>query len=846
MHKTIVRGGKTAAASLFLFAAPALAHAGGLDRVQFVVVDAVTRLPIIGAQVTIEDLSGGHLTRTVAAGPCSPAFNTRRWGLEFGIGVDAPTVVTIPAGTSVALIGQAQPAVPNAQQPPVGEIHIRVSATRLTTTKSGPTTAATTINQDTIKNKTEIGGSLNGALKSESGVAADSAGQLHIRGEHAEISYVVDGVGLPDTLSGRQGSVVVPSTIKSLEFITGGFAPEFGQQTAAILNIDTVPGATHSHSDFSIEGGSFDTTNADFTTTGPLGKYASYVLDFSATRTRNALEPQQPDNQTAHNTGSDLNEFGKFRFATSHRDTLNLTLSRSPGTLQIGNRTGLPALFAGAGQGFGFQGFRNQDGSRPDTTLANPTGLGADNLPLLSQQADGMDITQREVSEFGTLSWRRELSAHETSLFAITLLHSGQDVHNNNPAVDLLNLPVDNSIEYNPTATRNVHHVQIMSSLASNRGAHQLKAGFLLDDQNGNESYNIKPASQLALDELAALSPSLAPTGSIQTDAQGNPVTDVDGNPVYRASSNSSPTLNVHRSGFYRAGYIQDTWRSSRKFVVNYGLRADWYKQGQNLGQPVVDVKTLSPRLNFSYAPDPKTSFRWSYNKLFNTPPLAQGAVVGQPIQPEILDQYDLSVQRGIGGRTGPQQSLHLAYYIKQMRNQVDTGLLIPGSEIGIYSAVNFQIGAVHGIEFGYDITPPKGRTYGFDASFNYTYSIAAPNGKDNTGADAPDFNDHDQRNTLSLDLGYTWRSGALASFTIDYGSGLASSAIPPSTLRIPRTQVDLRIGTGPRLFKGHGGMGLSVENLFDDRTVINFESGFSGTRFQQARRILVNANLSF
>ena len=81
----------------------------------------------------------------------------------------------------------------------------------------------------------------------------------------------------------------------------------------------------------------------------------------------------------------------------------------------------------------------------------------------------------------------------------------------------------------------------------------------------------------------------------------------------------------MHRSGFYRAGYLQDTWHESRKFVINYGLRADWYKQGQNLGQPVVDVKTLSPRFNFSYAPDPKTSFRWSYNKLFNTPPLAQG-----------------------------------------------------------------------------------------------------------------------------------------------------------------------------------------------------------------------------
>jgi outer membrane receptor protein involved in Fe transport len=862
MHTKIVRGLQTVAASLCLTAAPGLARAGGLDHIRIVVVDAQTHLPIPEAQVTVEDLNGGHLTRRIAAGPCSPSFNTHRWTLETGLSLDSPTLIMIPIGTSVALIGQAQPlnsgaqaanpgvqpgasaqsAAGAAQQPPVTEIHIRIRADRLQTTKSGPTTAATTIGGAEIARK--VGGSenLNKALQGNSGVAADSAGQIHVRGEHADISYVVDGVGLPDTLSGRQGSVVVPSTIRSLEFITGGFAPEFGQQTAAILNIETVPGAAHSHSNVSVEAGSFDTTNGDFTTAGPLGKYASYVLDLSATRTRNAVEPQQPDDQTAHNAGSDLNEFGKFRFATSHRDTLSLTLSRSPGTLQIGNRTGLPSSFASAGQGYGFQGLRNRNGARPDVTSDNQSALGADNLTLLSQQAAGQDITQREVSEFGTFSWRRELSSHDTGLFAVTLLHSGQDVHNNNPAVDLLNLPVDNSIEYNPTATRNVHHVQITSSLASKIGAHQLKAGIQLDDQNGNETYNLVPASQLALNALAAFSPALAPAGAVQTDAQGNPVTDLNGNPVFTPTAGTVPTLQVHRSGFYRAAYVQDTWRASRKFVVNYGLRADWYKQGQNLGQATVDVSAISPRLNFSYAPDPKTAVRWSYNRLFNTPPLAQGAVVGQPIQPEILDQYDLSAER----RIGPGQSLHLAYYIKDMRNQVDTGLLIPGSQIGIYSAVNLQYGGVHGLEFSYEIVPPNGRTYGFDASFNYSYSIARPNGKDNTGADVPDFNDHDQRNTVSLDVGYTWKSGALASFTINHGSGLASSPIPPSTRRVPRTQIDLRFGTGPRLFHGRGGIGLSVENLLDDRTVINFQSAFSGTRFQQARRILVNANLSF
>jgi outer membrane receptor protein involved in Fe transport len=425
-------------------------------------------------------------------------------------------------------------------------------------------------------------------------------------------------------------------------------------------------------------------------------------------------------------------------------------------------------------------------------------------------------------------------------LFAVTFLHSGQDVHNHNPAVDMLNLPVDNSIEYNPTAVRNVHHVQWTGSLSSKRGSHLYKTGVLLDDQYGNEIYEITPASQLSMNALAALAPNMVPSGNIQTDPSGNPVLDINGNPVYRATSNNPATLKVHRSGFYRAAYLQDTWQMSKRFNVNYGVRADWYKQTQNLGQPTISTFHLCPRLNFTYSADRLTTLRWSYNRLFNTPPLAQGAVVGQPIEPELLDQYDVSVERQIARG----QTMKIAYYVKQIHNQVDTGLLIPGSQIGLYSAVNLQYGGIHGIEFSYELTPVK--EYGWDAYVNYTYSIARPNGVDNTGAPVPDFNDHDQRNTLGIGVAYNWKSGASAAVTINHGSGLASSPTGTDGRRIPRTQVDLRLSTGPKPFHGRGGVGLDITNIFDDRTVINFQSAFSGTRFQQGRRILASAFVRF
>lgn len=834
----------------------ASAHADPLNQVRFVVLDPETHKPIAGAQVQVEDPGGTHnrltlYTDLVAAGP-TPTLDLVRWrpvAVEEQNPLAHPIVVTLTAGETLRLPAPQTQQQPNTQ-PPVRDIYIVVRASRLS--RQSQATPAATVNRQQIQERAGAGNSIQNVIKTDAGVATDSNGQQHVRGEHAEITYVVDGVPLPDTLSGRQGSVVVLSTIQSLDLLTGAYAPEFGGQTAAILDITTLPGARKPRADLDMQYGSYDTTNGDFTLVGPLGKLANYVFDLGATRTRLAQEPQQPTDQTAHNTGASINEFAKFRYTPSHADTLTLTLSRTPDTLQINNRTGLPASFQQAGQGFGFLGLRNSDGVRPGVTPENAGLLGAQTILLPSQQADGQDINQGEVSEFATFSWRRSLAKNVTGLLAFTSLHSGQDVTNNNPAVNLLNLPVDNSIEYNPTAIRNVHHTQFVGSLAAQQGKHALKTGFLLDDQYGNETYQLIPASQLAEDQLGVTDPVLATSGTLtqKLDANGKPmvnangspiyVTDINGNPVIKPTSATAPVLRVHRSGFYRAAYVQDNWQQSRRFTINYGVRTDWYKQGQNLGQAIVDTIVVSPRFNFAYTPDRLTSVRWSYNRLFNTPPLAQGSVVGAPIEPEILNQYDLSVQRQVGAG----QVVSLAYYIKDIRNQVDTGLLVPGSQIGIYSAVNFQIGGIHGIEFSYDVSPPKG--VGMDAFINYTYSIASPAGLDNTGAPAPIYNDHDQRNTIGAGAGYTWKSGANASFTLSHGSGLASSPIPPSTLRVPRTQVDLHFGTGGHLISGHGGLNLDVQNLFDDRTVINFQSGFSGTRFQPGRRILLSLTGSF
>lgn len=98
----------------------------------------------------------------------------------------------------------------------------------------------------------------------------------------------------------------------------------------------------------------------------------------------------------------------------------------------------------------------------------------------------------------------------------------------------------------------------------------------------------------------------------------------------------------------------------------------------------------------------------------------------------------------------------------------------------------------------------------------------------------------------MGLGVAYSWKSGASIAVTYQYGSGLASSVVPPSEDRTPRSSMDLKLFSGNIFFGRKAGLTLDVQNVFDSRNVINFQSDFSGTRFQQGRRITLGLSGSF
>jgi outer membrane receptor protein involved in Fe transport len=817
-----------------------------LGRLHFSVKDIDTEKPISAAKIVLHDPTNVHSDSALVTGDdgacITPALENHNWTAT----VSAPGYKDSTASSAVQADTTTDVDVELEKPEQVIVIKSNVNTTNPTGTAASSQKTQTDLQRFPSSGNSQ---SLTTFMVTNPGFVQSSAGAVHPRGEHASTTVDIDGVLIPGALQGRSDQLFSPEILQSVDVQTGGYAPEYGSESAAVINGSLRAGPITPFADISFQGGSFSTFDGDLTLGGQLGdplenveigvapRKFRYFINFNQRSTSNAMEAPQPDNQTAHNAAQSTAIFGNFDYAADANNTFSLFANTTPANTEIANRTGLGGDYYDYGEGYGYGGFRNADGTVASTAVVNPTGLGAGAIQVASQQADGQNITQQDGNYFSYLNWRHTFDNETTGLLSVGGSHSQIGITSTNGAApDLTTLPVDSSLEFTPDVHREADQYQIQGSVTKAHLNHTFKFGFVADKQDGYESDQFVPGSQLALDALYATDPRLAPAGH----ATG--ATDVYGNPVYVANSGASaPTLVINKRGYYGAAYAQDTWKASRKLTANYGLRFDSYQQVYQVNDGTgagVNVSQLSPRVNFAYATIPTTVFRASYNRLFTQPPLDEGAVLGNiAIQPETINQYDLSVERQVA----PRQTAKIAAYYKDIRNQDDTGILIPYTQIGAYTTLNYQYASVHGLELSYRIDPKN--NVGAGEYLSYARSHAAPGGLDQSGNPAPTVNDHDQADTVSTGLSYTWQSQASLGLDGYYGSGEASSET--NGKRHPNKAINLRLLGGRNMIGANTTLQLDVSNIFDWRNILNFDSGFSGTRFESARSILLTAKAS-
>ncbi len=117
---------------------------------------------------------------------------------------------------------------------------------------------------------------LNQVLLRAPGVAQDSFGQIHVRGDHGNLQYRLDGVQLPEGMSLFTNALATQYANK-MSLITGALPAQYGFRTAGIIDITLKSGRTDPGLEASMTGGSYNWLQPAASYGGSAGKNDWFV-----------------------------------------------------------------------------------------------------------------------------------------------------------------------------------------------------------------------------------------------------------------------------------------------------------------------------------------------------------------------------------------------------------------------------------------------------------------------------------------------------------------------------------------------------------------------------------------
>jgi outer membrane receptor protein involved in Fe transport len=180
------------------------------------------------------------------------------------------------------------------------------------------------------------------------GVAQDSAanGDLHVRGEHANLQYRINDVLLPEGITGF-GLELDPRFVDNMELITGSLPAQYGFRTAGIVDIQTKSGFENG-GEADMYGGSYETLRPSFEYGGTQGKL-SYFVDGSHDQNGIGIENTTDSAIPIHDNTQQYKGFTYLSYILNDTSRVSLMGSASYSTYQIPNAPGnTNAAFAGA------------------------------------------------------------------------------------------------------------------------------------------------------------------------------------------------------------------------------------------------------------------------------------------------------------------------------------------------------------------------------------------------------------------------------------------------------------------------------------------------------------------
>jgi outer membrane receptor protein involved in Fe transport len=499
------------------------------------------------------------------------------------------------------------------------------------------------------------------------GVSQDSAasGLLHVRNDHANVQFRINGVMLPDGVTGF-GSIFDADFIGSIALITGTLPAEFGMRTVGLVDITTRNDLFNNSGTVGIYGGSHGTLTPYFDYGGTFGSTCpaaapapgthtllgadcfpgvQYFFSGRYLQTNLGLENPTPAYDAIHDFSQQERGFAYMSAFVDPTMRVSLIAGTANNAFQIPNNPGQPTVLTSA---FGVTNF---------------------NSALLNEN-------QTEFTQYGVLALQKSENGFDGQLSYFTRysrLHFVPD--------QIGDLLID-GVASDVVRQSYTNGIQADGSYKLDP-AHTIRAGFVVSGEQafvGNSS----------------LVESTAPPGG----AAGN-------EPPF------SLTDDVSKLGWLAGVYAQDEWKVTDQLTINAGLRFDQMWQFVNANQ-------LSPRVNFVYKPFEFTSFHAGYARYFTPPVLVEAAPaniglfngttaaapVGQgnsPVLPERSHYFDVGLDQNIPfGCSKPKDKdctdldLGVDGYYKIATDLIDNGQF---GQAYVLSAFNYAQGTVEGVE---------------------------------------------------------------------------------------------------------------------------------------------------
>ncbi|WP_213777235.1 TonB-dependent receptor [Caballeronia sp. dw_276] len=184
---------------------------------------------------------------------------------------------------------------------------------------------------------------LNQVLLQAPGVASDSYGQLHVRGDHANLQYRINGVIIPEPISGF-GQSLDTRIIDQLNLLTGALPAQYGDRTAGIVDIHTKNGDQGNGGSIDVFGGSHQTIRTSADVFGSKGPFSYY---FSGSVGENNLGIENPTSSASaiHDHTRQGDAFGLMSYIINPLTRVSLMFGTTSNQFDIPNTAGLPTNF---------------------------------------------------------------------------------------------------------------------------------------------------------------------------------------------------------------------------------------------------------------------------------------------------------------------------------------------------------------------------------------------------------------------------------------------------------------------------------------------------------------------